>query len=105
MNKGKTIIVWILIILLLGVIGYCGYQIVDRLNGNESSKTEEKKEEKKDEVETELTDSLVKQDVLDKLSYILATNKFDENNFSSVGWNVSMNRIYVVNNLLTNSSS
>ena len=39
MNKGKTIIVWILIIVLLGVIGFCIYLVIDKAN---SVKCEEK---------------------------------------------------------------
>ena len=50
MNKGKTILIWLLIVLLLGVIGFCGYRVVDKLNGNtsEENNVEEKKEEKKE---------------------------------------------------------
>ena len=47
MNKGKIILIWLLIVLLLGVIGFCGYRVVDRLNGSpsEENNVEEKKEE------------------------------------------------------------
>ena len=104
MNKGKTIIVWILIILLLGVIGSCVYRIVDRLNGNttEPVKTEEKQEEKKKEEqnniaeEKELEDGLAKKDVYEKLNLVLGLNcslgdtkseQFsDDVNFITNGW-------------------
>lgn len=80
MNKGKTIIVWILIIVLLGVIGYCGYRIYDKLNSNNTETNSNKQnntEEKNniEEKEVELTVETVKADVLDKLNMILGLNR------------------------------
>ena len=85
-EKIKNTIAIIFIILALGVIGYCGYRIYNKLNGNDTETKENKTEEKKNETpvvnEEELTDNLVKQDVLDKLNVILGLNCDDEPIFS-----------------------
>ena len=98
MNKGKTIIVWILIIGLLGVIGYCSYQIVDRLNGNNKEVKENKTEEKKDEVQAlDINDELVQE------LYSYADNfggtalghmNYDSNNFKKIIYYKSVGYVY-----------